>query len=644
MRHAAVACLVIALVVAVVVGLPYGIRSAYTSAAQRASADRGNLRGARAFPVVLGRAEGCVVCHAGMTGFSPAHDPAVIGCASCHAGNAATIDKGLAHRGLVLIPGNLADAQQSCGATQCHPEQIDRVNRSIMTSMAGVITVDRAVFGESDPSRAPSHVATLGRTPADSHLRQLCASCHLGAPKTTLGPVPDDSRGGGCNACHLNYSAGALRALRAYEHTAGRANREVPSEHPALSVNIGNEHCFGCHSRSGRISTNYEGWMERAAEAATSSATGATRTLEDGRVFTTAEPDVHFTQQLACVDCHTSREVMGDGVTHARKSEQSEVACTDCHVVGALATIRPTQLDAESSRILSLRPQPLDGRQFLTARATGTPLLNAYVDAGGAPTLSLKLRGGVRPLRRPAAVCVEGGGHRRLSCDSCHTPWAPRCSSCHTALDPRATAIDLLTGRDTKGEWVETGGDYRAAPPTLGIRIVKRANGAETATVDTFVPGMILTVAQGGRGVAFSRLYARASSHTTSRVGRSCESCHNTSEALGYGRGVLTYTPDGDRGRWTFAPAVPRSIADGLPGDAWIPFLGSRTGAVSTRNDVRPFTVAEQRAILTVGACLTCHAGSTRVMRDAKRDWRATVARVTRQCRLPVWDGSPQRP
>ncbi|MEI6246350.1 MAG: multiheme c-type cytochrome, partial [Acidobacteriota bacterium] len=334
MRHAAVACLVIALVVAVVVGLPYGIRSAYTSAAQRAAAPAadGLLRGARAFPVVQGRAEGCLVCHAAMTGFAPAHTPAAIGCASCHAGNVATIDKALAHRGMVLIPGNLSDVQQSCGATQCHPTQIDRVNRSIMTSMAGVITVDRTVFGERDTSRAPPLVATLGHTPADSHLRQLCASCHLGAPKTTFGPVRENSRGGGCNACHLNYSAGALRALRTYEQTSGRATRDVPSEHPALSVNIGNEHCFGCHSRSGRISTNYEGWMERAAQATAPIAAEVTRTLEDGRVFAKAEPDVHFTQQLACVDCHTSREVMGDGVTHARKSEQGEVACTDCHV------------------------------------------------------------------------------------------------------------------------------------------------------------------------------------------------------------------------------------------------------------------------------------------------------------------------
>jgi hypothetical protein len=49
------------------------------------------------------------------------------------------------------------------------------------------------------------------------HLRQLCASCHLGAEKTALGPNDHESRGRGCNACHLSYSATALAALTHYE-------------------------------------------------------------------------------------------------------------------------------------------------------------------------------------------------------------------------------------------------------------------------------------------------------------------------------------------------------------------------------------------------------------------------------------------
>ena len=596
-----------------------------------------NITERRALPSVFGRPEGCLACHAAMKGFSPAHDPAAIGCVSCHAGQAFTVDKATAHRGMTLIPGNLADATRSCGTSRCHPTLIDRVNRSVMTTMSGVINVDRAVFGESANADAAAHIADLGHSSADTHLRQLCASCHLGNAKTALGPILEGSRGGGCNACHLNYSAAALQGLRAYERTTGRVNREAPVEHPRLSVSVSNDHCFGCHSRSGRISTNYEGWMELEGQTPGPPPSGRTRTLPDGRVFSQAEPDVHFTKTLACVDCHTAREVMGDGVAHARKSEQAEVACMDCHLVGAARTIAAAQLDAESLRLLSLRRQPLEGRQFLTARVTGTPLVNAFLDATGVPSMSLKLTGDVRALKRPAAACLEGGGHARLSCISCHTAWAPRCLSCHTAFDPRGTGIDQLTDRDMTGEWLETAKDFRAAPPTLGVRVVARPNGTAIGIIETFVPGMVMSLTPDQRPPVFQRLYARASSHTTTRRGRTCESCHNDPDALGYGRGALTYARSGSGGRWTFTAAMAKSAYDGLPADAWIPFLGARSGRVSTRDDVRPFNVDEQKLILAAGACLTCHTGQSRVMRDALADWAHTLARATRKCLLPTW-------
>jgi hypothetical protein len=151
------------------------------------------------------------------------------------------------------------------------------------------------------------------------------------------------------------------------------------------------------------------------------------------------------------------------------------------------------------------------------------------------------------------------------------------------------------------------------------------------------VPGMVLSIEGAAPATIFHRLYARAFSHTIAQKGRSCESCHNDPEALGYGRGALTYVREGDHGRWTFTPAMAPSVYDGLPADAWIPFLGTRTGMISTRDDVRPFSVEEQKAILTTGACLTCHAGDSPVMQAAIADWAGTLARVTPKCVLPRW-------
>ena len=59
-------------------------------------------------PVVMGRPEGCLVCHRGVTGLGNAHRPEAVGCASCHGGDVFTLDKARAHAGMDVIAGNLA--------------------------------------------------------------------------------------------------------------------------------------------------------------------------------------------------------------------------------------------------------------------------------------------------------------------------------------------------------------------------------------------------------------------------------------------------------------------------------------------------------------------------------------------------------
>ena len=59
---------------------------------------------------------------------------------------------------------------------------------------------------------------------------------------------------------------------------------------------------------------------------------------------------------------------------------------------------------------------------------------------------------------------------------------------------------------------------------------------------------------------------------------------------------------------------------------------------VSTQAGARPFSVAEQQRILTVGACLTCHKGDSAVMRESVRDFPALLRRRSAQCVVPVWN------
>ena len=601
-------------------------------------------------PVALGRPEGCLVCHRGVTGLGDAHRPEAVGCASCHGGDTLTLDKARAHARMATIPGNLATAKAGCGQGACHAAVIPRMERSVMTTMSGIVGVNRMVLGEQTPEEAakPAHIAAIGQSPADTHLRQLCALCHLGAVKTKLGPNDEGTRGGGCNACHLVYDAAALEALRRYEAEKKTGTAKAPTAHPALSLDIGNGQCFSCHSRSGRIATSYEGWHElhetpAQAKGPEKLPASRYRIVEEDRYFERQLPDIHHERGLDCIDCHTSTEVMGDGMVHARKRGQMRVACIDCHAPAGkpLPTLPASGLDPESKRILASRKWPGPAAQSYGRTASGEALVNVLVDAAGLPAMVRKRTGERRELKTTAKVCVEGRGHERLSCGSCHTAWAPRCNTCHTAYDPKGTGFDFLTGAEVKGEWVEKSGPFVADLPTLGVRRVEAAGAAPRESVDTFVPGMILTVdvpeADGKPAHSvFRRLYAHLEPHTTRREVRSCKSCHNDPVALGYGKGRLRYEIRGASGRWRFTPAEPPLPADGLPADAWIPFLGTRDGMISTRDDVRPFTVEEQRRILLVGACLSCHDERSAPMRGSVRDFKSALARRSPKCVLPA--------
>jgi quinol-cytochrome oxidoreductase complex cytochrome b subunit len=599
-------------------------------------------------PAVMNRPEGCLVCHGRVAGLGNAHRPEAVGCASCHGGDVFTLDKVRAHGGMEIIPGNLASAGRRCGQSSCHPSIVTRVNLSIMTTMAGVVAVDRAVFG--DGGSGPADVRRLGRTPADTHLRQLCASCHVGRQKVALGPNGEDARGGGCNACHLSYGADAEAALGRYEADKMRGKPQALAVHPAVSLDVANTQCFGCHSRSGRVSTSYEGWHEMHEPPEDASrppvpSPSRFRVLKDERVFERVIPDIHQQRGLDCIDCHTSNEAMGNGVAHARKSAQLRVACEDCHVAPGttIPTVPASRLDPESRKILAVRNWPAAlGSEYGQARS-GEVLLDVVKSPNGVPSLVRKRTGERRQLKPAAAVCVEGGGHDRLSCGSCHTSWAPRCPTCHTSLDKAAEAYDWLDDTYVRGAWKEKGGTFTASLPTLGIRRVPAVGGhGEREVVETFAPGMILTI-EGTKGGArqmpseFRRLYARVEPHTTRREVRSCRSCHNDPVALGYGEGELRYEATPAGGRWRFTPAMPALARDGLSADAWLPFLGPRSGVTSTRDDVRPFSVEEQHKILRVGACLTCHPGDSPMMRDSVRNFEALLARRSRRCVLPAW-------
>ncbi|MFA7229177.1 MAG: hypothetical protein WC061_09085, partial [Melioribacteraceae bacterium] len=136
----------------------------------------------------------------------------------------------------------------------------------------------------------------------------------------------------------------------------------------------------------------------------------------------------------------------------------------------------------------------------------------------------------------------------------------------------------------------------------------------------------------------FKRVFAPGFSHTIRKEVRSCTACHNNSLAIGYGRGKLEYKISGSEGIWKFTPAYRTLKYDGLPEDAWIGFLNERSYNSTTRDNTRPFSVHEQKKILTVGACLTCHTSESWIMRNSLIDFQITLAKKSEKCILPLWN------
>lgn len=582
---------------------------------------------------VLGRDEGCQYCHDGMLGFSPSHNPEAIGCVACHLGNSFTIDIELAHSGTINIPGNLETAHLSCGTVDCHPGISERVENSIMNTMSGVVTVNRFVFGEEPDLNKLANIKYIGNTAADTHLRNLCASCHTGNKKIEYGPITELSRGGGCNACHLNYSQESQNDLNLLASSTGDSS--IVKFHPSLTLEVTNNHCFGCHSRSGRISTSYEGWHETQILKEDFPNNDRHRLLEDGRVFKFISADVHHTRGMECIDCHNSYELMGDGSLYAHQNEQTNIECEDCHTKNEENYVLFDQLDSESRKIVELREFNKPNRKFLITRIDSIPLINTYINGNNSKALVGKNSKKEFKLNPPNFICEEGKAHNRLSCNSCHTAWAPQCVGCHTYFDKDGNGYDNLAKKGTDGAWREQVGEFFAEPPTLGII----NEGTESEKIETFVPGMIMTLDKAsfeGKEEAniYHRLFAPTIVHTTSAKGRSCQSCHNDPLAFGYGRGKLTF---GNNGKWTFQNEFAIDEHDNLPQDAWIGFLNDNQGK-ATRIGSRPFTIEEQKSILTVGACLTCHNDNSKVMIKSLSNFDELLKQVSKKCVLPDWN------
>lgn len=512
-----------------------------------------------------GRIDMCLACHH-QERLDAAHDAKVLGCAVCHLGDPLATAKEKAHAGMVKNPGDLRVVDRTCGLEGCHAIDVPKLKNALMATNRGIIATMRYYWGEAPDQNSDLSVEELLQTGQNSlsldYYRKLCGSCHLWKQKNDMAGGPDfyNEKGGGCTACH------AIKGTPA-------EGVDPAKIHPLISKKVPTENCVRCHNRSGRIGLSYQGLCESEGYGAPiKKGQRSGKQLADGRFVLELEDDIHHRQGMACIDCHTREEIMGDGSRYAHYEEQLEISCATCHSSKPGTTRRNRRL-------------------------------NNLVQEGGDVLLVSKLDGKKHPLHRPKAGTCDYPGHHRLSCEACHSSWAPQCYGCHVKLDKRETHLDKLTLRETPGWWEEGRTSLRIEQPTLAIwggKVVIATPGCQdiVTIIDT----------NGKTERQFNSLtMAALNPHTIQKRSRSCPDCHTSSKTMGLGEGALWR----EQGQWRFAPQG-RGLETGAgptpPLDAYVDLTGKPLQK-SARADLRPFNGEELQRILRVGLCLKCHKG-----------------------------------
>jgi hypothetical protein len=379
----------------------------------------------------------------------------------CHKGNPLTGDKQRAHQGMVSNPGELRYADKTCGQAGCHFNEVNRVKNSLMATNRGIISTLRFYWGETSNHNEDLSAKILKDTDMNSvaldYYRKLCGSCHLWVEKDSLPSFLAD-KGGGCSACHFVKDKKKKREER----------------HPAIIKTIPMKNCILCHNRSGRIGLSYQGQFESEGYGTPyEEGSFSSKELMDGRFYRIFKDDIHHEKGLTCIDCHTQKEIMGDGKRHAHFEDQLEVTCKDCHgssetleaIVTAnqngpeTSTVSETSSNYSASKNHSMPDLP---------DQSIPPKLN-ILQKDGLFVLENKQDKKLHPLHSPDPVACLHPVHRRLSCQACHSTWAPQCYGCHIRMDISKTQLDKISIKETYGLWEEFRSFIRYECPTLGI-------------------------------------------------------------------------------------------------------------------------------------------------------------------------------
>jgi hypothetical protein len=447
-------------------------------------------------------------------------------CATCHRGMCDNLERSL-HG---TTAGHLSDGMYECGVYPARGSRyamyaIDAPNEQ--PEDEGV----KRLFG------LPSFDKSRPRDQFASHYLDLapknCVRCHLyssGHVREGSAGFDGDYRSQGCAACHVTYADNGLS--QSGDPTVNKFEAGHPLTHQ-FTAKIPTETCTRCHYGDASIGLNFRGLAQLYPGQPAGPEVPGTTDAQLNRTFyiddpMAVPPDVHHEKGMHCIDCHTVRDVMGDGVMYGNMPEAIEIECQDCH--GTFT---------ETSKLVTSRGRPLENLVkegadvFLISKVTGRKHPVKQVAHAINPR---------HPAYNEVAAKAMTPDHARLECYTCHAGWSPNFFGFHFDRNEMFEQLDMMSGERTigrvntqekvfatmRGLYLGFNTDRMIAPYMVGFSSMGSVYDEQGKPVlDQVMP--VTAAGLSGMTLIHHQL------HTTRKTARSCQDCHRNPTALGLG-------------------------------------------------------------------------------------------------------------
>jgi len=548
------------------------------------------------------------------------------------------------------------------------------------------------------PESDKNTIQLISKNPSDRLLRQKCFQCHIDSP-----PPPGQYRSQGCAACHFTYSKTGL-----YEGNDPTISKTQPGHAKLHQIQALPKRriCVQCHQRFSiqtlgnepspvkniivgpvnkneeannaseetlqqqteveqqQVSEGFSSMMNNEELLIVESQKDDSKSAEEEELplFTgkgNVQVDVHTARGLDCIDCHTQRDIMGDGNLYSKQHQAVEIRCETCH--GDDSTYPMISKVAElNDRVIRLskhyKGKPNSVGDWMAVSERKQRMTNVKVQNGKMVTIG-KQSGRVYniPLLRDKQIHFIPQHQSRLECTACHSQWVVRCQSCHASM--KLGQVELKTSERTpikiQQPYLMIGPRGKVAPmfaqPERHFSMLDEKGNPILALGSTGqhrgkYQEWHFTNPNTSSG---SNLVYSLNPHSTGTKVRSCESCHLSPETLGLGKGDLKIGANNTGKNDSLVPLNrldEKTQASVFDPEAKVSIRGEVL-AGSHQLKARPFNQKEIIRILRVGNCIPCHDRyGDRIYQDINKSYAFENTLEHRQLREQILNSRQMRP